>query len=51
VAAATAAITAYVRGTITPERYRGRAGQTKATQEDEYAQLTRAGSLDVAALG
>jgi hypothetical protein len=51
VAAATAAISAYARGTIMPERYRGRAGQPKATQEDEYAQLTRAGSLDVAALG
>jgi hypothetical protein len=51
VAAATAAISAYARGAIMPERYRGRAGQPKATQEDEYAQLTRAGSLDVAALG
>src|SRR5580658_2064729 len=50
VAEATAAISAYVRGTITPERYRGRAGQPKATQEAEYAQLTRAGSLELAAL-
>ena len=47
---ATAAISAYARGTITPERYRGRAGQPKATQEAEHAQLTRAGSLEVAAL-
>jgi hypothetical protein len=47
---ATAAISAYARGTITPERYRGRAGQPKATQEAEYAQLKRAGSLQVAAL-
>ncbi len=51
VAAATAAISAYARGTVARERYRGRAGQPKATQEDEYARLTRAGSLDVAALG
>ena len=50
VAEATAAISAYARGTITPERYRGRAGQPKAAQEAEYAQLTRAGSLEVAAL-
>ena len=50
VAEATAAISAYARGTITPERYRGRAGQPKATQEAEYAQLTRAGSLELAAL-
>ena len=49
-AEATAAISAYARGTITPERYRGRAGQPKATQEAEYAQLTRAGSLELAAL-
>jgi hypothetical protein len=50
VAEATAAISAYARGAITPERYRGRAGQPKATQEAEYAQLTRAGSLELAAL-
>jgi hypothetical protein len=50
VAEATAAISAYARGTITPERYRGRAGQPKATQEAEYAQLRRAGSLELAAL-
>jgi hypothetical protein len=50
VAEATAAISAYARGTITPERYRGRAGQPKATQEAEYARLTRAGSLELAAL-
>jgi len=49
-AEATAAISAYTHGMITPERYRGRAGQSKATQEAEYAQLTRAGSLEVAAL-
>jgi hypothetical protein len=47
---ATAAIGAYQRGTITPERYRGRAGQPKPAQEAEYARLTRAGSLEVAAL-
>jgi hypothetical protein len=50
VAEATAAISAYAGGTITPERYRGRAGQPKATQQAEYAQLTRVGSLEVAAL-
>jgi hypothetical protein len=50
VAEATAAISAYARGTITPERYRGRAGQPKAAQEAEYARLTRAGSLELAAL-
>ncbi len=47
---ATAAIGAYQRGTITPERYRGRAGQPKPTQEAEYARLTRAGSLEIAAM-
>jgi hypothetical protein len=50
VAEATAAISAYARGTIMPERYRGRAGQPKGIQEAEYAQLTQAGSLEVTAL-
>ena len=50
VAEATAAISAYARGGITPERYRGRAGQPKATQEAEYTRLTRDGSLQLAAL-
>jgi hypothetical protein len=50
VAEATAAISAYARGTITPERYRGRAGQPKDTQEAEYTRLTRDGSVEVAAL-
>ncbi len=48
--AATAAIGAYRQGTITPARYRGRAGQPQATQEAEYARLTRAGSLELADL-
>ena len=47
---ATAAIAAYQQGTITPERFRGRAGQPKPTQEAEYARLARTGSLEVAAL-
>lgn len=47
---ATAAIAAYQQGTITPQRYRGRAGQPKPTQEAEYARLARTGSLEVAAL-
>ena len=47
---AAAAISAYQRGTVTAERYRGRAGQPKPTQEAEYARLARTGSLEVAAL-
>ena len=50
VAEATAAIAAYQQGTITPQRYRGRAGQPKPAQEAEYVRLARAGSLEVAAL-
>ena len=45
VAAATAAISAYQRGTVAPGRYRGRAGQPKPVQEAEYARLAEAGSL------
>jgi hypothetical protein len=48
--AATAAISAYQHGAITPGRYRGRAGQPKSTQQAEHALLTRTGSLQVAAL-
>lgn len=48
--AAAAAISAYRQGTITPERYRGRAGQPKATQETEYARLAQAGGLELAEL-
>jgi hypothetical protein len=47
---ATAAISAYERGAVTPARYRGRAGQPRPTQEAEHEALTRAGSLRVAAL-
>lgn len=49
-AEATAAISAYQRGTVTPERYRGRAGQPRPIQQAEHDLLTRAGSLDVSAL-
>jgi hypothetical protein len=49
-AEATAAISAYAGGAITSKRYRGRAGQPKATQEAEYARLTRDGSLELTAL-
>ena len=48
---AVAAIGAYERGTVSPVRYRGRAGQPKAMQEAEHALLAEGGSLDVAALG
>jgi hypothetical protein len=50
-AEATAAISAYQRGTVTPDRYRGRAGQPRPTQQAEHERLTRAGSLALAALG
>jgi hypothetical protein len=49
-AEATAAIGAYQRGAVAPERYRGRAGQPRPTQQAEHDLLTRAGSLAVAAL-
>jgi hypothetical protein len=48
--AATAAISAYQRGAVAPERYRGRAGQPKPTQESEHARLTRTGTLELTAL-
>jgi hypothetical protein len=35
---------------VTPERYRGRAGQPRSAQQEEHGLLTRAGSLAVAAL-
>jgi hypothetical protein len=47
---AVSAIGAYQRGAVAPARYRGRAGQPKATQEAEHALLERAGSLELAAL-
>ena len=49
-AEATAAIGAYGDGRVTAARYRGRAGQPRPTQEAEYDELSRAGSLRVAAL-
>jgi len=50
-AEATAAISAYQRGMVTPDRYRGRAGQPRPIQQAEHERLTRAGSLALAALG
>jgi hypothetical protein len=47
---ASAAIEAYTRGSIVPERYRGRAGQPHEVQAAEHARLTETGSLTVAAL-
>ncbi len=47
---AVAAIRAYERGDVVPERYRGRAGQRHDTQEAEHARLEATGSLPVAAL-
>jgi hypothetical protein len=48
--AATAAIAAYQRGAVAPDRYRGRAGQPKPTQEAEHALLAQTGMLKVTAL-
>ena len=42
---ATAAIAAYQHGEVVPGRYRGRAGQPRAAQEEEYARLAERGSL------
>jgi hypothetical protein len=50
VAQAAAAIDAYTDGTVSPLRYRGRAGQPKPAQQAEYERLTSDGSLDVTAL-
>ena len=49
-AEATAAISAYQRGTVTPDRYRGRAGQPRPIQQAEHERLTRAGSVALTAL-
>ena len=49
-AEATAAISAYQHGAVTPARYRGRAGQPQPIQQAEHELLARAGSLAVAAL-
>ncbi|HWM96277.1 MAG TPA: sucrase ferredoxin, partial [Streptosporangiaceae bacterium] len=43
-----AAIDAYLRGSVLPDRYRGRAGQPRAVQEAEHARLVRAGALPLA---
>jgi hypothetical protein len=50
VSQAVSAIGAYEHGAVAPERYRGRAGQPKATQEAEHEVLARAGSLELGAL-
>jgi hypothetical protein len=47
---AATAIAAYGRGEVVIDRYRGRAGQPRVVQEDEYARLRLAGSLPVADL-
>jgi hypothetical protein len=46
--AAAAAIDAYQRGEVLPDRYRGRAGQPRAVQEVEYARLVEGGALPLA---
>ena len=46
--AAAAAISAYQRGTVTPGRYRGRAGQPKPIQETEHELLRADRALAVA---
>jgi hypothetical protein len=43
--AAVAAVDAYQRGAVRPDRYRGRAGQPRAVQEAEYARLLEDGPL------
>jgi len=43
--AATAAIDAYQRGAVRPDRYRGRAGQPREVQAAEYARLLESESL------
>jgi hypothetical protein len=45
---AAAAIDAYQRGSVLPDRYRGRAGQPRAVQEAEHARLLEAGALPLA---
>ncbi len=49
--AASAAIGAYQRGAVAPDRYRGRAGQPRPVQQAEYARLVADGTLPVAVLG
>ena len=44
---AAAAIDAYQRGSVVADRYRGRAGQTQAEQEAEYARLAEGGALSL----
>ena len=45
---AAAAIDAYQRGSVLPDRYRGRAGQPRAVQEAEHARLLEDGALPLA---
>jgi hypothetical protein len=48
---ATASIEAYLGGDVLADRYRGRAGQPRETQEKQYARLAEAGSLPLTSLG
>ncbi len=45
---AAAAIDAYQRGSVLPDRYRGRGGQPRAVQEAEHARLLETGALPLA---
>jgi hypothetical protein len=45
---AAAAIDAYQGGAVVADRFRGRAGQSRAAQEAEYARLVEAGALALA---
>jgi hypothetical protein len=47
---ATASIEAYGRGAVLADRFRGRAGQPRETQEKEYGRLAEAGSLPLGSL-
>jgi hypothetical protein len=49
--AAGAAVDAYQRGEIEPARYRGRAGQPRAEQEQQYQRMVAAGTLQLRDLG
>jgi hypothetical protein len=48
---ATAAIAAYQRGEIVPDRYRGRAGQSQGQQAAHYRRMVAAGSFGLGELG
>jgi hypothetical protein len=50
IAQATASVAAYGRGAVLADRYRGRAGQSRETQEKEYARLAETGMLPLGSL-